>query len=610
MQKKGDYVLTEYSGGTSSFKSNYGDTWTGYRLAIGELGAPTKPDTANQIQQVNSLLNQGIVPIEVGVLQPEAFDQIPKTHFKEINRMAKLTGSKISIHAPLFEPSGFSQQGWEESERETAEKKLREVVEKSFDLDDKGGVPITIHSSGIPGSEYEITPDGKRMKKMIVVNKETGKMAPLNRETKFYPGMDLKKGRENEPEKELESLNNSEWVNNLTNLQFYKKEADEVLNSATASLFPLLTKIKDNEDLEKYQSQLTPEQHAAINQLNKAQIFLENVETNFNAIFNKAAKYSENKRIKDVLNDISNDWKQFAEKVQDPEKREKEKIGVLNIPILKAQLLDKSLQKLHQTGVAPEMYVPIEKFATEKASETFSNVAFQAYEEAKKRKKIAPKISIENLYPGMAFAYGEDMKNLINSSREKFVQKALEKGLSKSEAEKKAQEIIGMTLDVGHLNIAKKQGFKDKDLRKEVEQIAKYVKHVHLTDNFGYSDSHLPPGMGNVPFKELLEELEKHPEAKEARKIVEAGGFVQHFGTSPYIPTLESFGSPIYADGVGPYWNQNIGLQQNYFGGYGMMLPEINYQSWGAGFSQLPAELGGSRGGGAQGSRMSGRPME
>jgi len=40
------------------------------------------------------------------------------------------------------------------------------------------------------------------------------------------------------------------------------------------------------------------------------------------------------------------------------------------------------------------------------------------------------------------------------------------------------------------------------------------------------------------------------------------------------------------------------------------MLPDIHYQQFGAGFSQLPSELGGSIGGGGSGGRMSGRPME
>jgi hypothetical protein len=72
---------------------------------------------------------------------------------------------------------------------------------------------------------------------------------------------------------------------------------------------------------------------------------------------------------------------------------------------------------------------------------------------------------------------------------------------------------------------------------------------------------------------------------------------------------MEAMGSPIYSMQMAPYWNQSLGLQQGYFSGYGGMLPQGNYETFGAGFSNLPAELGGQRGG-AGGSRMSGKPME
>ena len=98
MVKKGDYTIENfYQGGYSSLDSNkaYSTQFIGYRIKPSELGAPTKPDTANQIQQVKQLLNQGIIPIEVGALSTEIFSQIPKQHFKEIDRLAKLTGEVI-----------------------------------------------------------------------------------------------------------------------------------------------------------------------------------------------------------------------------------------------------------------------------------------------------------------------------------------------------------------------------------------------------------------------------------------------------------------------------------------------------------------------------------
>ena len=114
-------------------------------------------------------------------------------------------------------------------------------------------------------------------------------------------------------------------------------------------------------------------------------------------------------------------------------------------------------------------------------------------------------------------------------------------------------------------------------------------------------------GMGNVPIQKMMKKLGK--KGFEAPKVIEAVGWWQHFKSPPLKESMESMGSSIYAEGTGPFWSQSSGLQQNYPGGYGMMLPQINYEMFGAGFAQLPTELGGQRQG-AGGSRMSGRPME
>jgi hypothetical protein len=97
--------------------------------------------------------------------------------------------------------------------------------------------------------------------------------------------------------------------------------------------------------------------------------------------------------------------------------------------------------------------------------------------------------------------------------------------------------------------------------------------------------------MGNVPLKEIMAKLGE--KGFEGKKIIEAGTWWQHFQTNPMKESMEGLGSPMYSAGPGPYWNQSLGLQQGYFSGYGMMLPSNNYQTFGAGFSQLPQELGG-----------------
>ena len=183
MVKREGKVNDLYQGSYSTlFPETYSPSgiYTGYRLPSGELGAPTKADTANQIAQVNMLLNQGIIPIEVGALNPDVFDAIPKEHFKEINRMAKLTGADMSVHAPLIEASGITDQGWEESSRELAEKQLINVVDRTAPMNEKGGMSITIHGAvKIPGKEYKVTPKGKELDKIYVVNKDTGKVSAV-----------------------------------------------------------------------------------------------------------------------------------------------------------------------------------------------------------------------------------------------------------------------------------------------------------------------------------------------------------------------------------------------------------------------------------------------
>ncbi len=586
MAKKGEYNVNElYQGGYSALEPGYGDVFTGYRVSPSQLGAPTKPDTANQIAQVNMLLNQGIIPIEVGALSPEVFDQIPKQHFKEINRMAKLTGADISVHAPIIEASGIDEHGWDESARQLAEKQLMEVVDRTAPMNERGGMSITIHGAGkIYGADYIMTPEGKKEANIIVVNRETGKPTTILSEKEKYSPEDMGMKSVLTPQDSLGELNKTEWNTSLSQLTHYVSDANGIITKNEAALMdviPLLEEKKISLD------SLDNHQKIAYKNILNAKAYLNDARAALSNMFEKAYKFGTDED-KAKLKKASETFKTSLDKNK----------------TLTGQS-DAIINLVSQLGeVQPQIYAPIEEFAVDKSAKTFGNVALHAYE---KYKDKAPTINIENLFPGMAFSHSEELAKLIQKSRQEFVNAAIAKGYSKSKAESQAEKMIGVTLDVGHLNIARKKGFTEKDILKEVEQIAKYVKHVHLTDNFGYSDSHLPPGMGNVPIKGILEKLEKV--GYKGKKIVEAGGFVQQFGTSPFPVALEAMGSPMFNYGGQTYWNQASGLHQGYSGGFGEMLPQINYETFGAGFSALPVELGGQRPG-AKGSRMSGRPME
>src|SRR3989344_4713213 len=165
----------------------YGTLDKEYHTIHSMLGAPTSPQTANQIAEATARLNAGVKNIELSTVSPEIFEAIPKQHFAEIKRLADVTGSEVSLHAPVFEPAGFTQQGWSETERRKSEYQLFNTIERAHDLNPKGNPVVNMHSSGgVPAYEWQkekfedetrLPPGEKRM--MVVVNRETGQIAPL-----------------------------------------------------------------------------------------------------------------------------------------------------------------------------------------------------------------------------------------------------------------------------------------------------------------------------------------------------------------------------------------------------------------------------------------------
>jgi sugar phosphate isomerase/epimerase len=81
---------------------------------------------------------------------------------------------------------------------------------------------------------------------------------------------------------------------------------------------------------------------------------------------------------------------------------------------------------------------------------------------------------------------------------------------------------VRMTLDFGHLHLSAR--FYDLNMVSEVKNVAPFIAHCHVHDNFGHSvyasekiqthlipfgrgDSHMPVGWGNIPFSSLLTEF-------------------------------------------------------------------------------------------------------
>jgi sugar phosphate isomerase/epimerase len=120
------------------------------------------------------------------------------------------------------------------------------------------------------------------------------------------------------------------------------------------------------------------------------------------------------------------------------------------------------------------------------------------------------------------FGKPSDVIDIVKKSREKFAEELRNKeNLGYAEAEEAANRIIGLTLDIGHLNVFKskikdpKTGeyYSESDLQKEAEEMAKAgVKFVHIADNMGElgKDSHLMIGRGNANIDKMLDILKEN----------------------------------------------------------------------------------------------------
>tara|TARA_B100000315_G_scaffold259554_1_gene316049 strand:- start:162 stop:1976 length:1815 start_codon:yes stop_codon:yes gene_type:complete len=592
-----------YQGGYSSLDSDSGDLFTGVRTDTGSIGISTDPRTANILKEMSDKIAPGQKVVELSLIQPEILDAIPKQHLEEINKLGKLTGVDVTVHGPLIDASGVTQQGFEEQQREIAERKILHALERSHEINPDGNIPVTFHTANqLPGVRYSKKEgEEETVEFMPIVNQETGQIAAVKTEERYLPySQDGKiKKKEYDIKKALELRNDTEWSDSLDKVEFNRENAERIMKEvhpAFVTRFIEHNLERMNPKSTSNPEPLNAEEMEQFKKISSAEVYLNEAERTANALFDKAYKYGSDQE-KRALKKVAEEFGKITGRME----KEPNPLKVYN-PRVKSDALFQLRDALE--GITPELYKSAEEYALKKSNETFGNAAWQSYN---KFGKNAPIISIENPPAGMGLSRGADVRDMVKGAQKQFVKNAVDSGkLSEEQAKEQAEKLIGVTWDVGHINQLRQFGFSGEDIIKEAEKIKPLVKHIHLSDNFGMENTELPMGMGNVDLKEVMEKLGKKGE--DAKKIVEAAHWWQHQQTSPVGATFEALGSPIYSMGMAPYWNQAAGMQAGYFGGYGEMLPPINYESFGAGFSNLPVELGGQRGGGR--SRMGGTPME
>ena len=244
------------------------------------------------------------------------------------------------------------------------------------------------------------------------------------------------------------------------------------------------------------------------------------------------------------------------------------------------------------------------KYALGKSFTSYAEAAMYAMEETKKKNlnDNPLMITVENIFPEQYGGHPEELKSLVNGSRERMAEMLKQRGINENEAKKIAATHIKATLDTGHLNTWRKY-YKgnDDEFRKwmlsEVEDLAKkkLIGNVHLSDNYGYQDDHLAPGQGNAPVKEIVQILKKHgykgaftvePGADASTDLSDFHGLMK---------TWRYFGSPIYGIAAPTrFGSRSWGdVQYSYFGRtyppyfiFGAYSPSNDWTLW----SQVPME--------------------
>lgn len=610
-----------------------------YRTPFSEISFATNPFTANQIQEVSNKLNTGARALEVNLAfvdqQGSPAESIPDEHLTELNRLKKLTGVDFTMHGALVEPTGMTGRGaWDESQRKQAERQLWVSLQKSKKLDPDGNIVVTFHSSnGLPEPETKVIDERSKEERTVgiqVIDELTGKAGMLPIEKHHFPTGDDEKEY---PYKEIEKINEKIWRNSLQQTNYQAFQGADFVQSALNGEGIEGKKIDKEQILKAYEVYGTQEYQnikkdfgegnpaseileAKMRALNRGSINLKDAYSTLKGLFDTAYSKTE-QRLRSSDESEKRKAQEDMKKLQDYKSEIKPKVNDLESPEKIGEFSEEIIRGINilSSISVPKTYRPLREFAIDKASQTFSNLAVQAFD---KYGDKAPVISIENPPAGSGLSRAEDLKDLIKETREKFVTEVTKKfDITESEAESQAKKLIGATWDLGHINMLRKYGYDEDEGKKvnliqQTKTIAPYIKNVHLSDNFGMEHTELPMGMGNVPTKAHMDLINEYQ--KKVKKVVETGNWYQHFGKdAPVMQTVTAFGSGIFKGyGVGPNWTNAYGSAtasgaSGYFAGYGLN-PDIHHSIYGAGFSGLPTELGGQIPG--RNSRLSGTAME
>jgi len=580
------------------------------------IGASISP-AGSQLANTNTAINWGVNNLELSMGHEMTFQQaghlaqLGGLERGELVRLANLNRINLSVHAPIVDPAGVGQEGFSEDARKAAIRELKNSIDFADQIGTRSNiknVPIVMHAAHYPYG------NPAPQEKIVYVDRDTGHVGLAQAKDVTYKEDHLKKyGLISKEEAFPEKYGGSYRTEAFSRLYpeqraEYNKRIAEIRSKGDwdyehteqKDRFKLAPsgelRMKNSMLMQGIDSQIANYRyHVRIDESHKVQVMAEFEDAkkrNDTAAMQRAAM-----ELKGVGTDI------------DTYKRERER--------LEAQ---KYFYK-HEFG--GKVLEQTEDYAKEKIAKTIAELAEYSF-----KKESKPMLVVENWVPESVAGDPKKVAEIIAKARDNFANKLMqEQHYSSNEAAKQAEAIIGVNFDIGHANLWKKyqkwdesEGkmveYTNEDIKKWATQVYPYLKHVHLTDNFGDLDAHLPLGWGNAPIKEVIAGLKE--KGWSGRAILETFGAIAYGAGAPgafgVAQSLYETGMPLAAGG--PSWEQAAGtyFQSGYSGFTGHPAPGGTYWpdvgQYAVGFSGLPYSSGSRMPGrGGEGSQFAGAPM-
>lgn len=572
----------------------------GFQVEQSHLGVSTHPGR-HQLAELRSTISKGVKHIELGWfgqgkgsigqgnLNPEVHSI---TEREDMRELAKINDVTLSTHASpnIGALSGLSEGGFSKEKQEAAKHEIDRAL--SFAADVAQGGPVVFHVGefqrpvfeaekrfGSQDEFFEGTKGEKEKAPIYLVDKETGKIKALPRDAKIP----IETG-------ERDQYGMAKLIEVPVYKLIEKKMREEGLKEEKANVEIYKELIKKDQSLAEGEARRAASESAILKR--RAEIAQRAIDSNDPQ---RVATVLEGFGIHDDQNPIQT-LRLVAKNYKDEADNYLQIANARNREALNVKKQMEGTETIYDYGI-------------KESAEAIADEAVKAYRIEKERNLPNPLfMAVENWDPNLYGSHPKELRELIYESRDKMKERlVIEQKMSESQAAKVAEEHIKATFDIGHANFWRKY-FKrvegesgeqheirfKKWLMDNVKELTKegIIGHVHLSDNFGWHDEHLTPGLGNAPIGEFVKEVSQGKDWK-GKMIVEPGGQPEGLAHTAMTGTWRQLNTPIYRIDASPTsWTE---IENSYFANVGPATSHVvgeyvPFKDWSSWSSEIPLE--------------------